>query len=86
MPLRKSKVRVTQGSRVWIRDTKVNAIVARNRVQDVGLRSYILERACASNDPGFKVRLNMLSRYTGYFRIYCGPGYLWVHDSEVIRV
>ena len=86
MPPKKSKIRVAPDSRVWIMETKAAGIVARNRVRDPGLRAYIHERAQRTDDPGFLVRLNALSRYTGYFRIVCGPGYLWVHDSEVIRV
>ncbi len=83
---RKRKLRVTSTSRVWLLENKVNAIVSRNRVRDHGLLAYIEERATAHDDPGFLARVNFMSKYTGYFRIVCGPGYLWVHDSEVIRV
>ena len=86
MPRTKSKVRVEPDSRVWMLEHKVADIVVRNRVRDPGMRTYMYQ--CATNEGavGFPVELNVLSKYTGYFRIVCGSRKLWVHDSEVIRV
>jgi hypothetical protein len=65
---------------------KVASIVARNRVRDPGMRAYMYQCAANQGDAGFPVELNVLSKYTGYFRIVCATRKLWVHDSEVIRV
>ena len=84
---RRRRLRVDATSRVWIREDRLPRILTRNLVRNELTRTAIQMAVTAEDSAGFCVGLNFLSRRTGYMRVRLpGPVWLWVHDSEVIRV
>ena len=84
---RRRRLRVDARSKVWVREDCLPRILARNFVRNELTRTAVQMAVAADDSPGFPVRLNFLSRRTGYMRVMLpGPVWLWMHDSEVMRV